>query len=307
MAAKGVILRYKLIIEKIKQQTYISLNELLDYVENKIEYYRDVDDQLIIGYSRRTLLRDFKDIDSLFGVAITYSHQHKGYFIEDNIFDNSNFQRLLDEFQIYNSLQFVDKLKPVIQFEEYRKKNFEFFLDILYAIKNHYIGKFTYQFFDIDDVYEVECEPYGMKEFKSRWYLIAKHYKDDFVKTFALDRMLDFSVTGQNFTIKQKFDINKFFGSSFGIHVLFDEEPMNVVLSFKALQARYVKIKPLHFSQKILKDSKDELIVSLFVQNTFDFRMELLSYGSAVKVLEPENLKKQLIEIYLKAAEQYKI
>jgi predicted DNA-binding transcriptional regulator YafY len=61
----------------------------------------------------------------------------------------------------------------------------------------------------------------------------------------------------------------------------------------------------LHHSQKIIKDTDDELQISLTVYLTHDFIMELLSHGNTVKVLSPQSLIDDLVEIYTEAIEQY--
>ncbi len=165
--------------------------------------------------------------------------------------------------------------------------------------------KFTYQFFDINQIYSVLCKPYGIKEFKNRWYLVAKDNKDNFVKTFALERITDIEISFDSFIDDTKFNISEFFRNSFGINTHLNEDPVKIVLEFEPRQALYVKSKPLHHSQKIIEETPEKLVISLFVHNTYDFRMELLSYGDSVKVIEPETFKNQLIEIYKKTLGKY--
>ena len=50
----------------------------------------------------------------------------------------------------------------------------------------------------------------------------------------------------------------------------------------------------LHASQEILQDIDGELLIKLEMYITFDFEMELLSYGEHVKVIEPMVLRDSL-------------
>jgi predicted DNA-binding transcriptional regulator YafY len=55
-----------------------------------------------------------------------------------------------------------------------------------------------------------------------------------------------------------------------------------------------VESLPLHHSQQLILKNEDEMRFSYFIRPTYDFRMEILSYGDQVKVLEPNSLQKQI-------------
>lgn len=60
-------------------------------------------------------------------------------------------------------------------------------------------------------------------------------------------------------------------------------------------QANYVKSLPLHYSQKIIVENETECVIELFMSPTYDFVMALLSIGAEAKVIEPESLRKEVI------------
>jgi predicted DNA-binding transcriptional regulator YafY len=84
------------------------------------------------------------------------------------------------------------------------------------------------------------------------------------------------------------------FKHSFGIINGTNEEPVKVVLSFTPREGRYVESLPLHHSQQLILKNEDEMRFSYFIRPTYDFRMEILSYGDQVKVIEPESMKSQI-------------
>ena len=88
-------------------------------------------------------------------------------------------------------------------------------------------------------------------------------------------------------------------------YIFADEKPQNVVLSFLPLQGNYIKSLPLHETQKILIDNEKELRISLNIHITNDFKMEILSYGENVKVLEPQSFTDELRKTYSMALKQY--
>lgn len=62
----------------------------------------------------------------------------------------------------------------------------------------------------------------------------------------------------------------------------------------------------MHHSQReVLKTEKERRFEYMLVP-TYDFKMEMLSYGNTVKVIEPENLRKGIIEQLQNALAGYK-
>jgi predicted DNA-binding transcriptional regulator YafY len=149
------------------------------------------------------------------------------------------------------------------------------------------------------------AEPYALKEFKNRWYVLANDVKDQQIKSFALDRICDLEISREHFIRPASFNVNDHFRYSFGIVGPNDECPQVVVLSFNAYQGKYIKSMPLHETQQIVVDNDDELRLQLTVYVTHDLIMELLSYGQNVKVLQPESLKNQMRQIYSEASGLY--
>ena len=93
MSKRAYISRYLLILKKLRAKPHSTMEELQKHVEDQTEYLQERDDSLNMGFSKRTLQRDIKDIRNLFGVDIEYSTKSKGYFINQSEMDNMNFQR----------------------------------------------------------------------------------------------------------------------------------------------------------------------------------------------------------------------
>ena len=60
------------------------------------------------------------------------------------------------------------------------------------------------------------------------------------------------------------------------------------------------------FTQQILADGDDEMRIALKLYITFDFLMELLSFGEYVKVMQPHSLVNEIKEMHEHAADLYK-
>jgi proteasome accessory factor B len=66
MSKKGYISRYLLIIKKLKAKPYSSYDELRSHIEKHLEDMHWIDDSLDIGFSKRTLQRDLREIRTYF-------------------------------------------------------------------------------------------------------------------------------------------------------------------------------------------------------------------------------------------------
>ena len=274
-------------------------------MENQFDYLQMQDDTLNIGFSKRTLQRDIKEIGNVFGVDIEYSKSNKGYFISQNQSENMNFQRMLEAFDLFNSLNLAHDLTPFIHLEKRKPQGTENLYGLLHAIKNRVLVNFAYQKFGKEIVSKNLLEPYALKEFKNRWYVIAKDRKDDYIKTFGLDRLTNLEITTQKFIYPDDYSIEESYRYCFGIINPEDLEPEDIVLSFAPMQGKYIKSLPLHDTQTILTDTEDEMKIQLKLCVTHDFLMELLSFGANVKVIEPESLVSQIKIMHKKAFLQY--
>lgn len=306
MSKKGYISRYLLIIKKLRVKPYTSYKELKGYIENQIEFLQMLDDQLSIGLSLRTLQRDIKEISNNFGIDIEYSRSGKGYHIIQSESENMNFQRMMEAFDLFNSLNLSQDLSPFIDLEKRKPQGTENLYGLLHAIKNKLQIKFAYQKFWDDEISHRIAEPYAMKEFKNRWYVMAKDKKDEKVKSFALDRLSGLEITNKTFIYPDSYNIEEHYRYCFGIIDPNKDEPEDIVLSFDPIEGKYIKTLPLHSSQQILIDNEQELRIKLKLFVTYDLIMELLSHGYNLKVLQPESLVEEIKTSHEKALKQYK-
>jgi len=305
MSKRGYISRYLLLVKKLKVKPYSSYDELKDYISVQLEYLNLTDDDLLIGFSLRTLQRDIKEIRNLFGIDIRFSYAEKGYYINNNEFENMNFQRMVESFDIFNSLNIAHDLSGFIYLEKQKPIGTENLYGVLHSIKNRFEIEFSYQKFRDEKPDKRKVEPYGIKEFKNRWYIIAKDLSDGIVKSFCLDRLTDLTIANKTFTFPEDLNIEEMYRYCFGIVGPNGEKPQEIVLSFNSEQGKYIKSLPLHESQTVIIDSPVEFRISLKLCITFDLVMELLSFGDSVRVLKPKILVNKIKKAHKQAFIQY--
>ena len=306
MSKRGYIYRYLLIVKKLQASKYASFEELKSYLDSNFDFMQMQDDTLTVGLSLRTLQRDIKEIRNTFNVNIEYSRSEKGYFIDNMEVDNVNFQRRIEAFDMFNSLNIAKDITPFVHLEKRRPEGTDNLYLLLQAIKKKVVVKFSYEKFWKEEITTREFEPYGLKEFKYRWYILGKETKDNVVKTFGLDRISDLEITNKKFKLPKEYNIEEQFRYSFGIISPNAEEPEEIILSFDPVQGKYIKTLALHYDQEEIVSNSKEFRIKLKLYITHDLVMELLSYGKNLKVIAPAKLVKRIKDEHKKAFEQYK-
>jgi len=301
MSKRTYFKRYIWLFDLIKNNPYITYKEIVGKYNSSIIWE---DEKSFL--SKRTFHRDLSEISELFGIEIEYDSSRKGYFIEYE-FELKNTVLLLDSYRIINIWQQFEGINDYISIEP-RKTGGKYLPIILNAIRYRRKIDFNYSKYIDEDFSKREIEPYFVKEFKNRWYVIGREIKENVIKTFALERVID-EITVEHsknsYKIPEKIKPDTFFDESFGIFKLPNEKVETIELSFRPQKGKFIKSLPLHKSQKVIVDNNNELRIQIEVQITHDFIMELLSHGSEVKILSPNFLVQRIKDELSKSLEQY--
>lgn len=279
--------RYLYLIDRLRSRP-CNFSELQKYVIQKLEQ-DDVD--TYFEYSIRTFERDKKDIINLFGIHIQFNRKDKTYTIEEEEIEDQSVTRMIDAFSIHHAMQEGNKLSPSVFLEKRKSLGTEHIYGIIHAIQNLNILQFNHQKHWEDFKTKREVKPIAVKESQQRWYLVAWDKKDNTIKTFGLDRISNLKIMDSKFK-SIPYNVEKEFQHAFGVETYSPAE--KVVLQFSNHQGNYIKTFPLHESQQILNENEDLIIVEIYIHTTNDIIMELLKYGSDVKVLSPISLQNEI-------------
>ncbi len=173
---------------------------------------------------------------------------------------------------------------------------------LLNAIVEKNCVEIVYQSYQRDKKVHI-ISPYMLKEYQKRWYLFGYSTKHQKVLTLGLDRMVDIKMSEEKYYRDETFSEEEYFKHCIGI--MKEDEPEKVVLEFNEFQRVYVESQPLHKSQKIKNNSNGKLVIELEVYISHELVRLILSYGEAVRVLEPERLRKQIIETIKSTIKNY--
>lgn len=298
MSKRESFSRYIFIIKKLRRGP-ASFNEISDYLKRESEL-QDSNFNTTI----RTFQRDMGEINHHFNIEIKCDRSSNIYYINCDEQPVMN-ERILEAFDTFNALNIADRLSKNMYFENRKPLGTENLHGILHAINNNVQIIFSYHKFWEEEITKRTVEPYALKEFKNRWYILAKDLKDNNVKSFALDRLTNLEITNRKFKQKEKYNIEESFKYSFGIISPNNVEPKDIILAFDPIQGKYIKTLSLHESQQILIDNEEELQIKLKLYITHDLIMELLSYGNSMKVIKPKSLALEIKKEHEKAFKQY--
>lgn len=287
MTKRECFLRYLAIIEKLRNSREADFEEINEYLKRKSE---------ITGYelntSLRTFQRDLKDILSIFDVEIK-CNTFGQYYIKSDGYDDMQ-ARMLEAFDLLHAIRMTNDLSSCM-FPEKHGGGTENIYGYIHAIKKQLIIKITHQKFWESEPNTRYVEPLGLKEFHGRWYLIANDRNTKTIKTFGLDRLKDFELTREKFSVSQDISMKDIFKNCFGIVIPEKSDiPQRIVLSFTPIKGKYIKSLPLHDSQQVLVDNGKECRIQLFLYITHDFVRELLYHSDELKVISPKSLKDRL-------------
>lgn len=166
---------------------------------------------------------------------------------------------------------------------------------LLDAAKNRNPIKLSYKKFTSDSESQYELHPYLLKEYRSRWYLLAHDVAKGAIRTFGLDRVLSVEVDSKDTFTKGDFDSESYFKHAVGITVIDNSPPVKVVLRANPMLGSYLSSQPLHPSQKI-QEQKDHVIITYNILITFEFIQWIMGLITEVEIVEPVSLRMKIAE-----------
>lgn len=305
MAKSEQMLRLKFIeqILRNRKEKGATYDEIKNYLQNKYEE-NDVEQEL--KFTERTFQRDKKDISKVSGIKISYSKARKTFYIAEDELTNAE-ETVFDNLLLVEAYRQTRKNSEIMIFEPRKSRGLNLLNELIHATQNKKITSFTYEKFWTDEVSQRVVEPYVLKEFQHRWYLLANEFKSDnfYIKTYALDRITNLVIKNSTFQ-KQDFDVRKHFENSFGIIAPNHEQPIEIILSFDLEQGNYIKSLPLHHSQSFQKEENIRTFFRYFLVPSYDFIQQILFFGSRVEVISPEFVRNEVNDELKKALRFYK-
>lgn len=294
MKPARIFQQYIWIVNALRKHKRLTLKELSD---------KWVDDEVADGNPMpRSSFNKYRDgILDMFGLVIECDKTHH-YFISNpsEIDKDQTKQWMLSMLTTGLTLRESSAIKDSIILENV-PAGYEFLPVILQAIRQQRTISMGYQKFGFDP-YTKPVDPYAVKLFHQRWYLLADNYERKAV--YSLDRMLSATLTEQHFERPADFAPEEHFAEYFG--VMTDGTPMeHVVVRAYGKMANYLRTLPLHNSQRELESGEGYTDFSLDIRPSVDFISELQSKIDSLDVLEPQSLRDKVRNILAAALSRH--
>ena len=285
MSTAGLINRYVWFVTTIYNRGPITLEE----IQHRYESHFGRGEEL----SERQFHRYTDAVEELFDIEIKYSRTRRGYVVADREgIDNMGMRKwLIQTFSVNNILHESQELKNRILLEDVPSGQ-QHLTTIVDAMRESVALSMTYHSFHREEPSTFEVEPYCVKLFEQRWYMLGKSEGYDDLRIYALDRIKELEPTERKFKLPKKFDATKFFEDYYGIIIGdedFEVEP--VALQVDSWQSKYLRTLPLHHTQVEVERTDEYSIFEYRLCPSFDFQQKLLSMGDSVGVLAPVTLK----------------
>lgn len=298
--AKNLLGKYVWLVDTIYRAGKISFNEI------NIKWFNDDMDTKPI--SIRTFHKWRTAIEEMFGLVIENENcgGYRYYIQNAEDFKNGSIRSwLFNTLTVSNLMMDSLDIKNKILFEEIPDGE-QYLPKIIKALRSNKQLYMTYQSYWRDEANSFEIEPYCIKAFKQRWYLVGRSPYYDKIMIYALDRVKALEEMDTHFDYPKDFVGENFFEDCFGIIADQRVEVETVKLKVAAGQANYIRSLTLHQTQKEIERNDEYSIFTVRLRPTYDFLQEILSQGNDVEVLSPKWFRDEVANISEQMWDKYK-
>ena len=174
------------------------------------------------------------------------------------------------------------------------------------AVRAQQVLRLRYRAFGVAEGWEETVQPYLLKQFNHRWFLVGQGSGRPGISNYALDRIEAADPDPATPYVTPPASLAARFQDVVGVSVPAGAGPPELVrLRFRPERGQYVQTKPLHPSQENGPADASGLEISLRVQLNRELETLVLSFGDDVEVLAPAALRQQVAGRLRQGAAQY--
>lgn len=273
--------------------------------------------------SRSTFKRDIEFLRDRLGAPVAYDPVENGYYLTDDAFEMPAFwfdrfhllmmlgacrqlaamseeepaevRRFRQRIEALLTMHYGERILELVSFASVQWTRCDTgLMDILIAaMHDRRLVRFTYHTAYSGETGRRTVEPYRLHHYRGSWHLAAHCRRRQMPRVFLLSRMADVVPLDRCFK-KNRFDVSAFLEGTFGIYKGGDVR--RVVLRFSPGIARTIRDEVWHRDQEMTELPDGGLLLSLKVADLTEIRRHVLMYGPEVTVVEPEELKREVIE-----------
>lgn len=296
---------------KMKSQKYIWLTDVLKrYGKMTFKEIQEkwLNSSLSEGQplSRSTFNRHREAIYRDFGIEIKCDRSTMGYYLENDPNSTKDIMGnwLMGTLSIGNVLNDARNLHYRIYLEEMHQDK-EMLQSVITAMGENHRLEIEYQSYTDQISTTREIQPYAIRLFNKRWYLLAKN-KDKEFRLFSFDRIRSIKELKKKFTMDSNFNVQSFFYGAYGVFVDKDRQPVRVKLRAYGTEQFYLRDLPIHSSQEMTDKCDEYADFEGYVRLTDDFVSYLMSRSRKLEVLAPAELREMVTAALQKGMDRYK-
>jgi predicted DNA-binding transcriptional regulator YafY len=332
---KLALIRYKTIDQCLQNRfRKWTLDDLVEACAQALYEYEGISS----GVSRRTVQLDIQNMRSdklgyeapiLVVDKKFYTYAEKNYSITQTPITTQDLNTLKEVllvlqqfrgFDYFKELQeMVTKLEDKIYKQQHKGKSFIAFekndllkglnhLDGLHkAIQQQALLEISYQSFKARQAQTLVFSPYLLKEYRNRWFLLGTKYNSNGNMILALDRISSWKLAEKGKFQKASFEVQTYFDDVIGVSKAFGQRPQSIVMRMPREHFPYVDTKPLHASQKVLKQEEKHVLFSITVIWNLELEREIIGFGEQVQVISPRKLALKIQQRLRETLENYDV
>lgn len=326
---KNALLRYR-ILDRCFSNRYnrYTFDELLDYLNDEL-----CRQEGLYSISTRQLREDIKTMRDIYKAPIVaksfdghkcyYAYDEDGFSIFKSGITDEDYKALQETLEMLGKYKgsnmwlgdvianlecrfdIVPNTEKLVFFDENSDlKGVEFLGDIIRHTINHEAIDVVYRSFRGHEE-EYYFNPYCVKQYNGRWFMLGYEAKYGRINNFALDRIVSFKKSDREFVVNTLFDVEDYFRDIIGVTVPGEEdsEILDVRLKFDSVRFPYVVSKPLHHSQRVI--DKENCVIEIRVKKNKELKQRIFSYMPQVEVLSPLSLRMEIMKDIKDNLEKY--
>lgn len=250
-----------------------------------------------VEIARATFNRHRKAIADIFGIYIDCDRRSNKYYIanEHELHGNSIQNWMISTLSVSNIISESLSLNDRILLESVSSGD-EYLQTVVEAMKQNTRIRASYQSYGSDAPRQFLLEPYCIKLFSQRWYVLANAHRPatsekperNFMGVFAFDRIKAMESTREKFVMPEDFDAATYFSECFGVIVSDGTKCERVVLRVFGNEVNYVRDLKLHHSQREIAEGDGYADFEYYIRPTYDFTRAIVGSGNHIKVLSPQ-------------------
>lgn len=295
--ARDLFSRYVWLVDTISRYNGITRDRLNTlWLRSPLSEGRPIPERTFYHYRRA--------IEDCFNIEIQCNAAGEYFIDRDTVSSNRSLTNwMLDSYAVNSAISDTSSISARVEVEDVPSAR-EFLPMVLEAMRDNMKIRFTYAGFSRSRAErDIIFQPWFLKRYKQRWYMLGFKEKSRDIRTYALDRIKELALTSESFSLPDGYSAEEEFGNIIGV-TSSKAEPRDVRLKTTPTQAKYFRALPLHHSQSE-EIHDDYSIFSYRLKLNYELVHEIMGFGNAVTVLAPAELRVMVTQALRDALANY--